>query len=198
MTQQYKITIMTHQDIAKEIISYGLNLAYFNVENIEIGFLTRQIQNALSQDEIIETSSATERILRELVGQIKQALGEEKLTDSECGTLFQYIIDKMVEVIYKVIVGQEIDTTFNVKEAFEYHEPDLPYFIQLKLTNQVGKMAIISIKTLNHIERNDYRTMDFEVWFLPYLLLASSIGMMFAQEIDLNDDSEMQHYLHGE
>lgn len=189
---------MTHQDIAKEIISYGLNLAYFNVENIEIGFLTRQIQNALSQDEIIETSSATERILRELVGQIKQALGEEKLTDSECGTLFQYIIDKMVEVIYKVIVGQEIDTTFNVKEAFEYHEPDLPYFIQLKLTNQVGKMAIISIKTLNHIERNDYRTMDFEVWFLPYLLLASSIGMMFAQEIDLNDDSEMQHYLHGE
>ncbi|MDL2251407.1 hypothetical protein LJC12_00990, partial [Odoribacter sp. OttesenSCG-928-J03] len=161
MTQQDKITIMTHQDIAKEIISYGFNLAYFSVENIETGFLTRQIQNALSRDEIIETSTATEHILRELIRQIAQAFDGNKLTDEECGTLFQYIIDKMVEVTYKVIVGQEIDTTFNVKEAFEYHEPDLPYFIQLKLTNQVGKMAIVSIKTLNYIERNDYRTMDF-------------------------------------
>ncbi|NDV80253.1 hypothetical protein [Dysgonomonas sp. 511] len=84
--------MMTHQDIAKEIISYGLNLAYFNVENIEIAFLTRQIQNALSQDEIIETSTATENILRELVRQIAQAFEGNKLTDEECGTLFQYII----------------------------------------------------------------------------------------------------------
>ncbi len=189
---------MTHQDIAKEIILYGVNTACFSVENIEIGFLTRQIQNALSQDEIIKTSTATENILRELVRQIAQALDGNKLTDEECGTLFQYVIDKVVEVTYKVIAGQEIDTTFNVKEAFEYHEPDLPYHIQLKLTNCVGKMAIVSTKTLNHIDQSGYRAMGLEVWFLPYLLLASSIGMMFAQEIDFDDDSEMQHFLHEE
>ena len=48
-------------------------------------------------------------------------------------------------------MGDEVDTQFNLKEAFDYHEPDMPEYIQLKLTNVVGKIGLINIKILHYL-----------------------------------------------
>ena len=91
----------------------------------------------------------------------------------------------------------EVDTQFNIKEAFEYHEPDLPEYIQLKLTNVVGKIAIINRRIIQYLEDNDARTANLDNWLPAYLMVAVIIAIQFAQEIDPNDDSEMQKYLFG-
>ena len=101
----------------------------------------------------------------------------------ECGTLFQYVFDKVVEATYKKLMGEEIDTQFNIREAFEYHEPDLPEYIQLKLTNVVGKLAIISTEILQYLGKNGLKTTDLSTWMAPYFMVAATIAIQFAQEI---------------
>ena len=103
----------------------------------------------------------------------------------------------VTEALYKLLMGEEVDTQFELKEAFEYHEPDLPEYIQLKLTNVVGKIAIIHSRILHYLDENSARTSDLELWLPAYLMVAVIIAIQFAQEIDPDDDSEMQAYLNS-
>ena len=91
----------------------------------------------------------------------------------------------------------EIDTQFIPSEPFEYHEPDLPEYIQLKLTNAVGKVGHIFCRTIDFIDQKGYRTENLKDWLLPVLIVATYVGMEFAQEMDLDDDSEMEAYLNS-
>ena len=53
-------------------------------------------------------------------------------------------------------------------------------------------------KTIDYIDNNGYRNDKLSDWLLPVLLVASFIGIEFAQEIDFDNDVEMQHYLYGD
>lgn len=86
-------------------------------------------------------SLETEKIINQLSHQLEQVADGNVPTDFECGTLFQYVFDKVTEALYKLLMGDEVDTQFNLQEAFDYNEPDLPEHIQLKLTNVVGKTS---------------------------------------------------------
>ena len=72
---------------------------------------------------------------------------------------------------------------------------DLPEYIQLKLTNVVGKIGLINMKILHYLDENNARTNDYDSWLPAYLMVAVIIAIQFAQEIDPDDDSEMQAYL---
>ena len=48
----------------------------------------------------------------------------------------KYVFDKVVEATYKAIMDLEIDTQFIPSEPYEYHEPDLPYYIQVPSPHQ--------------------------------------------------------------
>ena len=111
--------------------------------------------------------------------------------------MFQYVFDKTTEALFKLLTGQDVDTQFVLKEAFEYHAPDLPEYIQLKLTNVVGKIAAINQSILNFIDDNDARTGDINSWMPVYLMVSVIIAIQFTQEIDPDDDSEMQSYLNS-
>ncbi len=111
--------------------------------------------------------------------------------------LFQYVFDKTTEATYKMIMNDEIDTQFIPKEIYDGYAPDLPEYIQLKLTNVVGKVAIISSSILQYLDKKKYRTLDLNVWLSAYLMISVTLAIQFAQEIDPNDDSEMQDYLKG-
>lgn len=137
----------------------------------------------------------TEKIINNLSLQLELVADGNVPTDFECATLFQYVFDKVTEALYKLLMGDEVDTLFNIKEAFEYHEPDLPEYIQLKLTNVVGKIAIINQKIIQYLDKNETRTANLDSWLPAYLMVAVIIAIQFAQEIDPDDDSEMQAYL---
>jgi len=183
----------------KKEIAQGLSpfvmMAFVDAQNMETGFLTRHRVNKLTKEQIMGFSMETEKIINQLSHQLEQVADGNIPTDYECGTLFQYIFDKVTEALYKLLMGDEVDTQFNLKEAFEYHEPDLPEYIQLKLTNVVGKIAVINRKLIQHLEDNDARTANLDNWLPAYLMVAVIIAIQFAQEIDPNDDSEMQAYL---
>lgn len=80
-------------------------------------------------------------------------------------------------------MGEEINTQFSIREAFEYHESDLPEYIQLKLTNVVEKLAIISSEILQYLGKNGLKTTDLSTWMAPYFMVAATIAIQFAQEI---------------
>ena len=175
---------MNIKEIQQKIVQYGVSLSTISVENIETGFLSMNRINPLENNQVLALSQETEKILIQFV----QAFSKIKFERYDSGNIFQYVFDKVVEVTYKVITDSEIDTQFIPKEVYEYHEPDLPEYIQLKLTNKVGKLGIIHCRVIDYIEKNEYRTDDLNTWLLPLLLIATFIGIEFAQEMDLDDD----------
>ncbi|MBO4777260.1 MAG: hypothetical protein J5588_02090 [Bacteroidales bacterium] len=185
---------MNKQELAQELLQFA-EKAFVDIKNIETGFLTRHLVNPLTKEQILYVSSETENIVTQLVEQMEKLFSEKIPEYFDCGTLFQYIFDKVTEVVYKMIMGNDIDTQFGLKEAFAYHEPDLPEYIQLKLTNVVGQTAIISSQILSYLDEKKIRTVDLSSWMIGYLMVAAVIAIQFAQEIDPNDDSEMQAYL---
>lgn len=187
---------MTKQELVKGLMPYVLR-AFVSPENIHTGSLTRQRINPLPQEQIRAFSLETENIINSMVQLYAEAFPEEIPSDYNCGILFQYVFDKTTEALFKLLTGQDVDTQFVLKEAFEYHAPDLPEYIQLKLTNVVGKIAAINQSILNFIDDNDARTGDINSWMPVYLMVSVIIAIQFTQEIDPDDDSEMQSYLNS-
>lgn len=187
---------MNKQEIAKGLSPFVM-MAFVDSQNPETGFLTRQRINELTKEQIIGFSMETEKIINQLSYQLEQVADGSIPTDFECGTLFQYVFDKVTEALYKLLMGDEVDTQFNLQEAFDYYEPDLPEYIQLKLTNVVGKIAIININILHYLDENNVKTSNLDKWLPTYLMVAVIIAIQFAQEINPNDDSEMQAYLNS-
>ena len=187
---------MDKRELAQSLSPFVM-LAFVDAQNLKTGFLTRRRINELTKEQIMGFSMETEKIINKLSRQLEQVAGGNIPTDFECGTLFQYVFDKVTEALYKLLMGNEVDTQFNIKEAFEYHEPDLPEYIQLKLTNVVGKIAVINRKLIQYLEDNDVRTANLDNWLPAYLMVAVIIAIQFAQEIDPDDNSEMQAYLNS-
>lgn len=191
-----KIFNMNKQEIAQGLSQFVM-MAFIGPQNIETGFLTRHRIKKMTKGQIMGFSMETEKIINKLSHQLEQVADGNIPDDYECGTLFQYVFDKVTEALYKLLMGEEVDTQFNLKEAFDYHEPDLPEYIQLKLTNVVGKIAIIHSRILHYLDENNSRTSDLEQWLPAYLMVAVIIAIQFAQEIDPDDDSEIQAYLNS-
>ena len=192
---QKKIS-MNKQEIAQGLSQFVM-MAFLDVQNLETGFLTGNRINMLTKEQIMGFSMETEIIINQLSHQLEQVANGNIPTDYDCGTLFQYVFDKVTEALFKLLTGDEVDTQLDIKEAFDYHEPDLPEYIQLKLTNVVGKIAIIHSRILHYLDENHARTSDLEQWLPAYLMVAVIIAIQFAQEIDPDDDSEMQAYLNS-
>ena len=180
----------------KEIVQFGVSISQFNIDNLETGLLTMDKFNELEKGQALALAQETESILRQFVSAF-EVHSTNKFEGYDAGILFQYVFDKVVEVTYKVIIDVEIDTQFIPSEPFEYHEPDLPEYIQLKLTNAVGKVGHIFCRTIDFIDQKGYRSENLKDWLLHILIVATYVGMEFAQEIDLDDDSEMEAYLNS-
>lgn len=187
---------MTKQELAKGLMPFVLK-TFVSPENIHTGFLTRRRINPLEPEQIQAFSLETENIINKMVQLYAESFPEEIPSDYNCGILFQYVFDKTTEALFKLLTGQDVDTQFMLKEAFEYHAPDLPEYIQLKLTNVVGKIAAINQSILHFIDENNARTSDVNSWMPAYLMVSVIIAIQFAQEIDPDDDSEMQSYLNS-
>ena len=62
-------------DIAKNIVSFGINKALFSIENLESGFLTRICRNNFSKEQLLEFQYELRHITNEMANQRVQALG---------------------------------------------------------------------------------------------------------------------------
>lgn len=185
---------MTQKELLQELSQFVMK-AYVGPQNTETGFLTHHHVNSLTKEQATDFLQETEAITRQMVEQMEQSFDGNVPTDYECGVVFQYVFDKTTEAAFKQLTGKDIDTQYYVPEAFEYYEPDLPEYIQLKLTNIVGRLAIISSEVLHYIDEKELKTDDLGLWMPPYLMISAILAINFAQEIDPNDDSEMQDYL---
>lgn len=178
---------MNNIETAQDIISYGVSLSTIGAINFETGLLTREPINRIEQEDLLDLSKQTESILRQIIDQYVQVWENGLPSGHDCSTLFQYVFDKVVEVGYKKITGAEIDTQFLLREPFEFHYPDLPEYIQIKLTNVVGNIASLNNKILAYIIDNEYNKLKTKHWLLPFLLVAAFVGFEFAQEMELSD-----------
>ena len=138
---------MTKQELAQELIEFA-KMAFVDSMNPETGFLTRNRINPLTNEQITEFSLQTEEIICQMAQHLENFTFGNGPSDYECGMLFQYVFDKTTEATYKMIMDEEIDTQFIPKEIYDGYAPDLPEYIQLKLTKVVGKIAIINVSSM--------------------------------------------------
>ena len=188
---------MMKEEIAQGLAEFA-KMAYVDPQNPETGFLTRNRVNPLSKEQIVDFYGETEEIINQFVQLLDDTLNGIVPSDYDCGMLFQYVFDKITEATYKMIMDEEIDTQFILHEVYDGYAPDLPEYIQLKLTNVVPKLGIIHSSMLQYLTEKDIITANLTEWMPAYLMVAAAIGIEFAQEIDLDDDSEMQAYLNSE
>ena len=188
---------MMKEEFAQGLAEFA-KMAYVDSMNPDTGFLTRNRVNPLSKEQIVNFYAETEGIIKQIVQLLEDTVNGVVPTSYECGMLFQYVFDKITEATYKMIMDEEIDTQFNLNEAFSEYAPDLPEYIQIKLTNVVPKLGIIHSSMLQFLGEKDIISADLSEWMPSYLMVAAAIGIEFAQEIDPDDDSEMQAFFNSE
>ena len=54
-------------------------------------------------------SMETEKIINQLSHQLEQVADGNIPTDYECGTLFQYVFDKVTKALYKLLMGKAMN-----------------------------------------------------------------------------------------
>ena len=113
---QKKIS-MNKQEIAQGLSPFVM-MAFVDAQNLETGFLTRHRINKLTKEQIMGFSMETEKIINKLSHQLEQVADGNIPTDYECGTIFQYVFDKVTEALYKLLMGDEVDTQFNLKASY--------------------------------------------------------------------------------
>lgn len=181
-------------EINNAFINKGIDMSLVSAANMETGFISGQVCNHLDNQEMIEIATALRSITQTIA-----KLFEERNTipnQIQSGLIFQYFFDRAVEIFYKQFNGIETDSvSFNVQDAFDYYEPDLPYNVQQILTNRVGNIAVLTSKLWCFMERTGVLATPFNVWFSNYLTVATTIGLRFAQEIDFDDESELNAFL---
>lgn len=181
-------------EINKAFIQKGIDMSLINATNLETGFISGQVCNQLDNQKLIEIATSLRSITQTIA-----KLFEERNTipnQVQSGLIFQYFFDRAVEIFYKQFNGIETDSvSFNVQDAFDYYEPDLPYNIQQILTNRVSSIAVLASKLWSFMENTGVFDTPFNVWFSNYLTVATTIGLHFAQEIDFDDESELNTFL---
>lgn len=186
---------MTHQELVTDIIKYGITLATISENTSETGILSGHHVNHILKDDLIWIADSSQEIVKGLVAQVKQVLKDQEPDDYECGMLYQYVFDKTVEVTFKVITHQEVNTKMNVGEIFKYYELDVPVHIQHNVTVKVPQISRINHKLQEYITAKGYQSEGLDVWLFGFLLAAVSTAISFTAEMDLNDISALQEYL---
>lgn len=172
----------------------GIEMSLVSAENLDTGFISGQVRNRLDNQEMIEIVTAL-RSITQTIGK----LFEERNTipnQFQSGMIFQFFFDRAVEIFYKQLNGIDTDpVSFNIQEALDYYEPDLPYNVQQILTNRVGNIAALISKLWSFMENSGVFDTPFNVWFSNFLSVATTLGLRFAQEIDFEDESEINAFL---
>ena len=99
---------MNKQEIAQGLSPFVM-MAFVDARNLETGFLTRHRINKLTKEQIMGFSMETEKIINQLSHQLEQVADGNIPTDYECGTLFQYVFDKVTEALYKLLMGKAMN-----------------------------------------------------------------------------------------
>ena len=99
---------MDKQEIAQGLSPFVM-MAFVDAQNLETGFLTRHRINKLTKEQIMGFSMETEKIINQLSHQLEQVADGNIPTDYECGTLFQYVFDKVTEALYKLLMGKAMN-----------------------------------------------------------------------------------------
>lgn len=181
--------------INESFVKKGIELALINANNLDTGFITLQKRNTLNKNKLSEIVNT----LQDISLTKAKFLETHNIVPSmeESGMIFQHFFTKSVEIFYKQYYGIEIDSVsfFNIREAFEFYEPDLPYNVQQILNNRLWNIAALTTELWSYMEKNGIFNTPFSMWFANYLSLATTLGLAFAQEIDFNDQSELNAFL---
>lgn len=95
---------MNKQEIAQGLSPFVM-MAFVDARNLETGFLPRHRINKLTKEHIMGFSMETEKIINQLSHQLGQVAYGNIPNDYKCGTLFQYVFDKVTEALYKLLTS---------------------------------------------------------------------------------------------
>lgn len=186
--------IEKEMEINNAFMQKGIELALVSADNLDTGFISSLTLNQMDRKDLIGLAET----LRYIALSTAKILEKQSpnFTITQAGMIFQYFFDRTVEVFYKQYNGIDTDSVmFNVQEAFDYYEPDVPYNVQQILTNRVGNIAVLTSKLWEFMEETGVFKTPFSIWFSNFLSIATTLGIKFAQEIDFNDESELNSFL---
>lgn len=142
------------EKLANDLINKGLDLAEENIKNIKTGFLTFKVENDFTEEEksyIIKKLGECSISFAEIVEK-----NEIEPEYHKIGLIFNYFLDKTVEIFYKQYSGIDLNTVnFELLEIFDEYEVDVPFNIQRILHNRLLKIVNITKSLWDYMEDQD-------------------------------------------
>ena len=178
----------------REFLTQGVRLAYVSEGNLDSGFLTNEKINFLPKEDLLELANSLRFLCIETAKNLDR--NNVRFNQHEYSLIFQYFFDRALELFYKTLNGIDTDdVVFNIQEVFDYYEPDVPYNVQQIITNRVKNIAMLTSKLWRYMNVSKFLDLPFKEWFSNYLILATTLGIAFGQEIDFDDESELNNFL---
>lgn len=188
---------LTPKQLAEKVRDFlikGAKSAYISEGNSDSGFLTNEKINFLPKEDLLELANSLRFLCIETAKNLDR--NNVRFNQHEYSQIFQYFFDRALELFYKKLNGIDTDdVVFNIQEVFDYYEPDVPYNVQQIMTNRVKNIAMLTTKLWRYMTVSKFLDLPFKEWFSNYLILATTLGIAFGQEIDFDDESELNNFL---
>ncbi|MDP4271712.1 MAG: hypothetical protein Q8909_16570 [Bacteroidota bacterium] len=109
---------------------------------------------------------------------------------------FTFYFDKTIEMVYNMRVGNDKGIDFNLAELFQGISGDnIPEYIQLKVNKIIPTIALLCNTITDYVRDMEYSDFALEEKIKTILYSSVQIAIEYTLRIDLDDDTEIQHYL---
>lgn len=164
----------------------GLKMAYKNGDFKDSGFIENRQIHFLSRETLIDLVSSLQNNCMATASALSSNSGG--LTQQQCGKIFQYFFDRTVEMFYKKLKWIDTDgVVVDAREALGNYEPDVPRNLQEIIAGKDLNIGIITTNLWRYMEEKKIFDLPFGEWFTNYLVIATAIGLAFAQEIEFEE-----------
>lgn len=178
---------MEELEFYNDMYRYAFDLAVFDAEHFETGFLSCNPQNGISNEKALELVGSSMYLLRNMAKQIRDAEADLNayVNQLSFGMMFQYCFDKGVELMFHYVKGTTpIPTTFYVPDCMTNEGPDIPVQYQPG-DDVIFKLGSIFHELKENCKKKYLERIGTEEYLFCFFRIAASLGFLYCLEMKL-------------
>jgi hypothetical protein len=187
---------MTKENYLKEVIMYTMQIAS---SDYTVMIITGERLYSMDQYDAEYVAKVMKDVSDKVVPYICTAIkpsNEFAETDDLLCRAFMFYFDKCVEMIYNIRVENGKGVDFNFEELFNGISGHMiPEYIQFRINKIISLIIQIYQKTFDFALRLNAEEIPLDFKIRTVLYSSIQLATEYAICLDLEDDSEFQHYL---
>ena len=187
---------MTKENFLKEVVLHTMQIAS---SDYTVMILTGERLYKIDEYDAKYIANIMKDVSDKVVQYISNSIKPStELTDTDdllCRA-FMFYFDKCVEMVYNIRVENEKGVNFDFEKLFNgFSGDEIPVYIQFRINKIISLIIMIYKKTFDFAQSLDAEGISLEFKIRTVLYSSIQLATEYALCIDLDDDSEYQHYL---